>query len=91
MFGLWRARKQRRREELNFAILDGQVRAIYLVMGSMISLMPDDKREVLIELLKHQVGSGFTSDAPWLDAEAKQLYNDSLSNTLQTLIEVRGT
>jgi hypothetical protein len=87
MFGLWGARKQRRREELRYAILDGQVRAIYLVMGSMISLMPDDKREILIELLKTQLGSGFTSDASWLDAETKQLYNDSLSNTLQILIE----
>jgi hypothetical protein len=87
MFDVWGTGKQRRKEELRYAILDGQVRALLLVMGSMIELMPAEKRDVLIELLKTQVGEGFAGDPPWLDKEAKQLFNDSLSITLQNFIQ----
>jgi hypothetical protein len=83
MFDLWGKRKQRRKEELRYALLDGEVRALLLVMGSMIDLLPAEKREVLIEVLKIQVGQGFTSNATWYDEEAKQLYNDSLSLSLR--------
>jgi hypothetical protein len=93
MFNLWGTRwqKQLRKEELRRAVLDGEVRALLLVIGSMIDLMPAEKREVLVELLKSQVGKGFTSDASWLDKEAKQFYNDSLSVTLQNFIRVAPT
>jgi hypothetical protein len=88
MFDFWRTRKHRRREELRYAILDGQVRALLLVLDSMIELTPAENRDVLIELLKTQVGKGFTSGAPWLDKGAKKLYNDVLSMTLQNFIRV---
>jgi hypothetical protein len=87
MFDLWGMRKQRRKEEMRYAILDGHGRALQLVMGAMIDLMPKDNREILIEVIKTQVGKGFTSDAGWLDEEANRLYNDSLSLTLQIFIE----
>jgi hypothetical protein len=60
-------------------------------MGQIIYLMPAERRELLIELLKTKVGEGFTSKAPWLDEEARQFYNDSLSFTLQNFIEVAPT
>ena len=91
MFDLWGIRKQRRKDKSRYAVLDGEVRALLLVIGSMISLMPEQERNVLIEVIKTQVGKGFTSDDPWLDTkESKQIYNDSLSVTLQNFIKVRG-
>jgi hypothetical protein len=74
--GLWGTPKQRRKEELRYAILDGHGRALQFVMGAMIDLMPKNNRDVLIEVIKTQVGKGFISDAAWLDEEANQVYND---------------
>jgi hypothetical protein len=87
MLGILNKREQRRKEDLRYAILDGEIRALRLVMGSMITLMPSERREALIELLKTVVGQGFTSDSPGLTGEAKQMYNDSLSMVLQNFIE----
>jgi len=87
MFDLWGTRKQRRTEEIHYALLDGHSHALQLVMGAMINLMTKDNREILIEVIKAQVGKGFTSNATWLDEETNQIYNDSLSLTLQVFIE----
>ena len=88
MFDPWGIRKQRRKEELQNAILEGQVRALLLVLASTIDLVPTQDRQVLIKVLKIQVGNGFTSELPGLDSEAKQVYNDFLSMTLQNFIKV---
>jgi hypothetical protein len=40
MFDLWGTRKQCRKGELRYAILDGHGRALQLMMGTMIDLMP---------------------------------------------------
>jgi hypothetical protein len=94
MFDLWGTRKQRkeelqqrRKEELHHAILEGQVRALLLVLGATIDLMPAQDRQTLVEVLKHQVGKGFGSEARGLDEVAKKYFNDSLSVTLQNFIE----
>jgi hypothetical protein len=87
MFDLWGTRKQRRIEEIRYAILDGHSHALQIVMGAMIDLMTKDNREILIEVIKAQVGKGFTSNAPRLDEETNQIYNDWLSLTLQLFIE----
>jgi hypothetical protein len=91
MFDLWGTRKQRtedleqrRKEELHHAILEGQVRALLLVLGATIDLMPAQDRQTLVEVLKHQVGKGFGRG---LDEVAKKFFNDSLSITLQNFIE----
>jgi hypothetical protein len=79
-------RKQRRRDELKLAIMAGEIRALYLVIGSMISLLPKEKRTILIDMFKLQVSSGFSGDMPGLDPEARQLYSDSLSSVLQNFV-----
>jgi hypothetical protein len=88
MFDLLATQKHRRKEELRYAILDGQVKALLIAIGSIVELMPAENRDVLIELLKTQVGKGFASGAPWLDIGTKKLHSDALSMTLQNFIRV---
>jgi hypothetical protein len=75
-------------EASNFAIVEGQVMALHLVIGSLIDFMPPSERERLIVTLKTLVGRGFGGKAPFLlDDQLKQLYNNSMSATIQQFIE----
>jgi hypothetical protein len=94
MFDLWGTRKrreeeleQRRKKELHHTILAGQVRALLLVLGATIDLMPAQDRQMLVGVLKGQVSKGFGSEARGFDEVAKKFFNNSLSATLQNFIE----
>jgi hypothetical protein len=70
-----------------FALLQGQIMGLYVVLGAVIDRLPKPERDSLLELLRAAVGSGFGGHGDFLDEKHRQGYNNAMSAIIQKIIE----
>jgi hypothetical protein len=88
MFNFWGRKPSQRRDDLPAAMIAGEVRALSMMLSTVVKLLPDSKRQLFVEVLKSHIGQRMTSDAPWIkDEVTRTMFDESMSLTLQNFIE----
>jgi hypothetical protein len=91
LFGRRQNKEDIARLRKEIAVLRGEINAIHLLLQTVVDRIPKTERRHLVDLWKYAVGQGFGGDAPWLDKDHKQAYNNAMSAMIQAFIEKAHT